>query len=207
MKSIAAFIILSTFFLASCASPPSSKQIPPAVLTLRENNTFTARLQVAMASATKEGRNAVLATCSVIDVPIYWKGNVFNGSGYVGSDRNAISTVRGSLSEDGEWVEHLDFSTKHADNSTTDTEFSVSIRHVPITAASPGATTVIVCDKTGDVGKHVESLSWIQQNIAYSFPDWAGLSGFGPPTLRILFKKDVQQKPQQDPPLVCPMHQ
>ncbi len=207
MKRIAAIITLSTFCLACCTSPRPTAQIPTTYLTLKENNTFTARLEVAMTSETTQERSTVLATCSVSDVPIYWKGNAFTGSAYAGSDRNAISTVSGSLSQDGEWVEHLDFSTKPADNSTADTEFSVSIRHVPIAAASPNATTVVVCDKTGDVGKHVECLSWIQENIAYFLPDWAGLTGFGQPTLRILFKKDVQQTLEQDPGLVCPMHQ
>jgi hypothetical protein len=184
-KAVVSLICLG-LVLTACGreTPPET---PRPLDSLWQKNSLSAALR-AVVTIDELGRQSRTAVeCAVEEVPIAWSGRTFRGRVYQDPDSQAIVSVRGSVSEDGMWIEGLEYSIESVD-SVSGAEFEVVLYGVPIAGAadclSPGQF-----QRTGDIGKHVKSLSYARGDAVCVAVEWQKSDAEATPTLTINLKK------------------
>jgi hypothetical protein len=144
-----------------------------------------------------------LVSYSVVQVPIIWMGQIFNGGlkgvGVLGGDFNI--TVHGNLSQDGNWVENISYSREILRwDSLTAEYYRISLQNVPLTkGVNVKNENIGTSQKSGsDIQRYLSSVEFgsgflnasltppIDSNIQYVSMDWKSTDNV--PTLDVLFE-------------------
>ncbi len=185
-----AFVTFSPLACSSSNAKPATKSSEFLEL-IRQNNRVSVSLS-AMMTFNDHGKNVTAPReFSVKDVPITWGVTLQDDTTFSGNisnaDRHIIDSVHGVVTADGKWLEHVTF-WREITEGATDSTFEITLFAVPIVDMADGnMTRVGICEKTGDVRKHVLKIDYLPEGISYVSTDWQ--SGQQPPVLKVRFDK------------------
>ncbi|MDO8716554.1 MAG: hypothetical protein Q7J73_07090 [Dehalococcoidales bacterium] len=193
MAAILLFVAFSPFACSNSSinAKPAAKS-SELLDSIRQNDRISVSLNALM-TFNDHGKN-VTATreFSVKDVPLLWGDTSLNNTTFSGNiynaDRHIIDSVHGVVTEDGKWLEHVTF-WREIKEGATDSTFEITLYAVPLIDITGGnVTRVGICEKTGDVRKHVLKIDYLPEGIVYVPTNWE--NGAQPPVMKVRFDKE-----------------
>lgn len=189
---MAAMLLLAASSPLACSSTvkPAAKSSEFLEL-IRQNNRISVSLS-AMLTFNDHGNNVTAPReFSVKDVPLTWGDTSLNNTTFSGNiynaDRHIIDSVHGVVTDDGKWLQHVTF-WREIKEGATESTFEVTFYAVPIVDITGGNVTQVgICEKTGDVRKHVLKIDYLPEGIVYVPTNWE--NGVPPPVMKVRFDK------------------
>ena len=187
MAAVLLFVTLSP--LACSSSPAKPAKASEFLDSIRQNTRISVSLS-AMMTFNEHGKNVTaLREFSVRNVPLTWGDTSLNNTTFSGTmynaDRHVTDSVHGVVTEDGKWLEHVTF-WREVKEGATDGTFEITFYAVPMVDITGGnLTRVGICEKTGDVRKHVLKIDYLPEGIVYVPTNWE--NGVQPPVMKVRF--------------------
>ena len=191
MAAILLFVAFSPLACSSSTAIPAAKS-SEFLDSIRQNNRISVSLNALM-TFNEHGKNVTAPReFSVKDVPITWGDTSLNDTTFSGklynADRHIIDSVHGVVTADGKWLQHVSIWREITEGATAGT-FDITLGPVPIVDMADGnVTRVGICEKTGDVRKHVMQIAYLPEGVSYVSTDWQ--SGVQPPVMKVRFDKE-----------------
>ena len=197
LSNIAMATVLLFVAFSPLACSNSSINAKPAAKSsefldsIRQNNSISVSLSALM-TFNEYGKNVTAPReFSMKDVPIIWGDTSLNDTTFSGkiydADRHIIDSVHGIVTADGRWLEHVTF-WREITEGATDGTFDITLGPIPIVDITGGNVTQVgICEKTGDVRKHVLQIGYLPEGVSYVSTDWQ--NGQQPPVLKVRFDK------------------
>ncbi len=187
---MAAMLLFTTLSPLACgtAKPAAKSEF---LELLRQNNRISISLSAVM-TFNDHGRNVTApGEFSVQDVPITWEATSRDGTTFSGNisypDRHITDSVHGVVTADGKWLEHIAF-WRDIKAGATESTFQIELGPVPVVDIAAGnVTRVGICEKTGDVRKYVQEITYLPGGITWVPTDLQ--SGAQPPVMKVRFDK------------------
>ena len=192
MAAILLFVAFSPLACSSSQAKPLAKSSEILDL-IRQNRSISVSLSAVM-TFDEHGNNVTSPReFAVQDIPITWGDTSLNDTTFSGkiyyADRHIIDSVHGIVTSDGKWLEHVTF-WREITEGATDSTFEITLGPVPIVDIVGGNVTGVgICEKTGDVRKHVLQIGYLPEGVSYVSTDWQ--NGEQPPVMKVRFDKET----------------
>ena len=194
------FVLSMLLFVTGCRRA-EKEQIETVVGNVKTFQSISISLQGVIKVIDHGVERSGSADFNINAVPITWNGSMFYGSTYEDDSNRIADDVHGIISEDGQWIETLQFSQMRVGGEMMGIMYSVTLTNVPVAEVNAENQTVItgIFSRIGGVGKFVKSVEYEQKGVQYVSMDWLNLAQ--PSSLNVTFSEDPGHVGKFAPPM------